>query len=117
MQDPQTGNMIPINDEAAKVVEKLGVCVLSVGEKVSLKNTDLQVHNFDKRHVLLEFLTTSISRDFRIGEHVNLKNGTFVVEGYGSQFLTLRGLPAVRTLDQNVVDEYRRSQIKDVRNS
>lgn len=117
MQDPQTGNMIEINEETAKVVEKLGVCVLSVGEKINVNNTDLQVHTFDKKEVMLEFLTNDVFRNFKIGDRVNIKNGTFKVQGYGAKFLTLRGVPDVNVLNQEVVDRYRRDQIKTIRKS
>lgn len=117
MQEPSTGNMLPVTEEMAQDAIKRGICVLRVGETLNIKNTDLKVYTFKKKHVLLEFTDNNHIKPFKLGEKVNIKNGTFVVEGYGTQFLTLRSLPAVNTINQTVVDEYRKAQIEQLKKS
>jgi len=115
MQDPQTGEMLQINDQVAQEAEKKGFCVLSPNETVRLKDTDLKVCEFGKKHILLEFLSSGFARNFKLGERVNLKNGTFIVESYGARYLRLKGIPEVHNLSQDTIDEYRKLQVETLR--
>ena len=114
MQDPKTGNMIPVDQQTAEQAVKLGYCILSVGEVVELKDMTFKVKCFDKKHVMLDFLQEGKS-PFKYGEKVTINNGTFIVESCGTRFLRLRGLPAVTTVDQAVIDDYKEKQVKELR--
>lgn len=115
MQSPATGEMVEVTQDIAEQATKQGICVLSVGEKITIKDTALKVYNFKKKQVTLEFTDDNPDRPFKLGERVNIKNGTFVIESYGVKFLRLKGLPAVHTISQKVVDEYRKAQINELR--
>jgi hypothetical protein len=114
MQDPKTGNMIPVDQPTAEQAIKLGYCIISVGELVELNGTFLKVKSFDKKHIMLDFVQEGVS-PFKYGEKVTINNGTFIVESCGTKFLRLRGLPAVTTVDQVVIDEIKKKQVKDLR--
>ena len=115
MQDPTTGEMVAVTPEQGEQAQNKGICVLAVGEIVNINNTDLKVHTFRKKHVLLEFTDDNPIKPFKLGEKLTIKNGSFNVEGYGVKFLTLSSLPSTHTINQTVVDEYRKAQIKELR--
>jgi len=120
MQEPTTGNMVEINEKDVQEAIKLGICVLTVGEVIDIKGLNLRVYSFDKKRVILErFESTDVNKPNRtvvkIGEKITIKNGTFVADSVGEKFLVLRGLPAVSTISQSVIDKFRKSQVEELR--
>jgi len=121
MQDPKSGNMIELKDNADpnKVDEalKMGLCILSIGEVVNVKGSDLKVSSFNKKGIMLEFMTEDSKKNFKVNEALNVKQGSFVVESFGKTLMKLRGLPSVRTINQSIIDDLRKQEIEHIKNS
>lgn len=115
MQDTDTGDMIEINEDMAKIANQHGLCVLAEGEIVDIKGGNFKVESIGKHKLTFKCPENIFDLKIKTGERFPIKNGTFVVENYGSMYLQARGLPGNKILNQEIVDEFRKQEIQQLR--
>ena len=97
-----------------KAAERSGFCILSVNQIIDIKGKEFKVVTFKKKQLMLEPIESGLdigSLKLKYGETLNIHNGRFSVETWGTSFLRLRGMPATSILNQNVLDEMRKKEI------
>ena len=115
MQDPKSGDMLPMDseqDELRLQAEQQGYCILMVGETVDIKGGTFKIHNFTPSSVLLECPKNIFDLQIKHGEELTVKRGRFKVEHYGPMFMRLKGLPGNGIINQFVIDEYHKQEIE-----
>jgi hypothetical protein len=114
MQEPDTGEMIAVDPPIAMEAEQHGFCVLSIGEKIDIKGGEFKVNTIGRKKIIFECPENINELGIKQYEKITIKNGNFVVDHLGKTFLFARGLPGNRIVDQQVLDDFRKLQIKQM---
>ena len=137
MQDINTGYMVPIEkdnkeqieaitmtthdsenfnaDEIAQAAEKKGFCVLAVGEMVDINGGNFKILSIGKKEVIFECPENVKELKLKPYQRLKIKNGNFLIKSFGTSRLIAMGVPGLRTLDQQIIDDARKAEIEAIR--
>tara|TARA_R110000822_G_scaffold59431_4_gene148333 strand:+ start:1125 stop:1607 length:483 start_codon:yes stop_codon:yes gene_type:complete len=136
MQDPDTGDMIEFTEanadqlrdqlsggdeisfegpEMAEKAKQAGFCVIAQGEAVDINGGKFKIKSIGQKELILTCPPDVDTLDIKDHQMVSINKGNFRVKHFGKDLMFLRGVPGARPLDQKIIDDHRKEEIKRMR--
>lgn len=93
-----------------------GFTLLTRGEIVNISGIPFRVLSFTKKRVTCQKLSESLGTITK-GQKVKIREGNFVIDSFGKEFMMLRTLAGTCVWDQDIVDQNHRNTINELRKS